>query len=92
MLLAGKNEGLKSRKKQNKIMRKYKIELTQSEKFVVDVLAENETEAEKIAKDYFEIIERDGRKHYYSQTGEAETEVGEIYDVSETDDPFNAEN
>jgi hypothetical protein len=73
-------------------MKKYKVELTQSEKFVIDVLAENETDAEKIAKSYFETIERDGIKHYYSQTGEAETEVSEIFDVSETDDPFNPEN
>jgi len=73
-------------------MQKYKVEFTQSEKFVVDVLAENETEAKEIASKCFNEIVENEREHYYSQTGEAETEVSAVYDVSETDDAFSPEN
>jgi len=73
-------------------MQKYKVEFTQSEKFVVDVLAENETEAKKIAQRCFSKIVDNGREYYYSQTGGVETELSYVYDVSETDDPFDPEN
>jgi len=73
-------------------MRKYKIELTQSEKFVVDVLAENETQAKEIVSKCFNEIVENEQEHYYSQTGGMETELSYVYDVSETDDPFDPEN
>ena len=73
-------------------MQKYKVELTQSEKFVIDVKAESVEQAEKLAKKYFNRVVENGTAHYYSTTGGVETEVNYVYDVSETDDPFNPEN
>lgn len=65
--------------------KKYKVEFVQTETFIVDVYAKDETEARTIAQDYF--------------TGESNQEVGDctvecehVYDVTNTDDPFNPEN
>jgi hypothetical protein len=69
-------------------MKKYKIEFVISDKFVVDVLAKDEQEATEKAKEKWNKIEASGTEHYY-QSGDPEMRVDTIYDVSETDDPFN---
>lgn len=66
-------------------MKKYKIEFVQKETFVVDVLAKNQKEAEKIATKYF-------NEGVYQEIGDCEVEINMVYDVSETDDPFFPEN
>jgi hypothetical protein len=69
-------------------MKKYKVEFCLKDKFVVDVLAKDEKEAVELAKKKWNKIEASGTEHYY-QSGDPEMEVDTIYDVSETDDPFN---
>ncbi len=72
-------------------MKKYKVEFIQTEKFVLDVLAESEQEATDIATPKFYELENQGTIHYYN-TGNGGLEVGNIYDVTNTDDPFDPEN
>ena len=68
--------------------KKYKVEIVRTETYVVDVLATNEAEATLEATDEFNAIINRDMQHYY-KVGDTETEVGNIYDVSNTDDPFN---
>lgn len=63
-------------------MNKYKIEFQQTETFIVDVKAN--TEAEAIEK--AEAKWNDGD---YQETGNLEVVTGTVYDVTNTDDPFN---
>lgn len=63
-------------------MKKYKIEFFQKERFIVDVLAKNQKEA-------IELAEQKWNNDDYEETGEIEIELGTIYNVSNTDDPFN---
>ena len=63
-------------------MNKYKVEFIQTETFIVDVLAENEKDAIEKAEEQWEIGN-------YQETGDLNVETGTIYDVTETDDPFN---
>ncbi len=78
-------------------MEKYKVQIKQTETvtnyYIVDVLAKTEEEAKTEARKKFIDIEICGTQHYY-QEGEADysetfTEVDTIYDVTNTDDPFN---
>ena len=69
-------------------MKKYKVEITQTETFIVDVLADNENEAIEKANVKFEAAESIGTEHYMG-TGNGGREIGYIYDVTDTDDPFN---
>ena len=69
-------------------MKKYKVELEQVVRYIVDVRAKSQKEAEKKALDKFSKILEDNIEHYY-QDDEAETSVRKVYDVSNTDDPFN---
>jgi hypothetical protein len=69
-------------------MRKYKVEILQTDTFVLDVLAKNEKEAQEIAEDKWNDIASNGTQHYY-ESMDTETKFGTIYDVSETEDPFN---
>ena len=62
--------------------RKYKVEYKQSETFVVDVYALNQKEAEKLASKKFDAGE-------YEEVGDCEVVVNQVYDVTNTDDPFN---
>jgi hypothetical protein len=68
-------------------MKKYKVEIVQKEIFVVDVKAESEKEAKKIATDVWNGIAHVGTYHYRQQ-GDTQMDFGIIYDVTETDDPF----
>jgi hypothetical protein len=69
-------------------MNKYKVEFTESQKFVIDVLANSEEEAKKLAWDRYDDIVANGLIHYH-ESGDRETELSYVYDVSGTDDPFN---
>ena len=64
-------------------MKKYKVEFTQTETFVVDVLAENQKEAIEKAETKWDSGD-------YQETGDCKVETGAVYDVSDTDDPFDA--
>ena len=63
-------------------LKKYKVEYKQMETFVVDVYALNQKEAEKLAIKKF----NDGD---YQEIGDCEVELNNVYDVTNTDDPFN---
>ncbi len=63
-------------------MQKYKVELVQTETFIVDVLAENEKEAIEMAKVQF-------NNGNYQEVGDCTIDEGTVYNVTETDDPFN---
>ncbi len=67
----------------NKYMNKYKVQFKQTETYIVDVLAENQDQAEKLASDEW-------NNGYYQDTGDCETIIDMVYDVTNTDDPFNA--
>lgn len=71
-------------------MKKYKVEFIQKEIFVVDVLAEDKIEAEIKAGVEFDKITDNNTEHYY-QIGDKEMYIEMIYDVTDTDDPFNPE-
>lgn len=62
-------------------MKKYKVELTQTETFIVDVYAKDETEAITLANESFQ-------NGNYQETGKTEINSGTVYDVTDTDDPF----
>lgn len=62
-------------------MKKYKVEFTQSEKFIVDVYAKDEAEAKDKASELFNL-------GYSETSGDIELDTT-IYDVTDTDDPFN---
>ena len=70
-------------------MQKYKVEITRSETFVMDVLAKDEDQAIEKANERFTVEENNGVIHYYSTTGDPVRTVGTIYNVTNTDDPFN---
>lgn len=63
-------------------MNKYKVKFLQTEVFIVDVYAKNEKEARKKAEDK-------RCEGGYQETGETIVEVGDSYDVTHIDDPFN---
>lgn len=71
-------------------MTKYKIELKDTKTYVFDVEASDVIQAGKEAKEMLNDKDRHGLAHYY-QTGETETELSNVYDVSETGDSFNPE-
>lgn len=62
--------------------RKYKVEIEQTEIFVIDVFADNEDDARSKADHEWE-------NGNYQETGDIATGVGTIYDVTNTDDPFH---
>lgn len=62
-------------------MNKYKVEFIQTETFIIDVLAENQEKAEKKAGKEWDTGN-------YQETGDVNVEIGMVYDVSDTDDPF----
>ena len=68
--------------------KKYKVEIVQTEKFCIDVFAKDEKQAIKLASKKWNVVAENGTHHYY-QTNDTETEIGTIYDVTGTDDPFN---
>ena len=71
-------------------MNKYKVEIKQTETYVIDVLAKDEAEADNIASKEWEEVNKNGTEHYYQI--DITTEVGTIYDVTDTEDPFDPVN
>jgi hypothetical protein len=69
-------------------MAKYKVEINRTETFIVDVLCETEQEARDLATEKFADIKKAGMEHYHL-IGDSVEETGLVYDVSNTDDPFN---
>lgn len=61
--------------------KKYKVEFTQTERFVVDVYAKNQEQAEKLAGKKFD-------EGNYQEYGDCVCDVSMVYDVTNTDDPF----
>lgn len=72
-------------------MKKYKVELTESQKYIVDVLAKNAYDAKIKATKKWNKIVKNGIDHY-NEVGDKEIDISCIYDVTGTDDPFDAEN
>jgi hypothetical protein len=72
-------------------MQKFKIEITQSDKYIIDVLAETESDAHALALKYFGQIIANGTAHYYADD-ETETAITNTFDVTNTDDPFSSVN
>jgi len=64
------------------------VELIQTETFVVDVKAKSEEEAINLASEKFADIKEKGMEHY-NQVGDLMIDVGTVYDVTNTDDPFD---
>lgn len=65
-------------------MNKYKVEFIKT--YVVDVFAETETEAMVKAETKLNELMREGLEHYNETGGQEPT----AYNVTNTDDPFNA--
>ena len=63
-------------------MKKFKVEFIQAETFIIDVKAKSEKEAIKKA-------EKKWNEGDYQETGDLNVETGTVYDVTNTDDPFN---
>jgi|TARA_R100001530_G_scaffold1410_2_gene2564 hypothetical protein len=67
-------------------MNKYKIEIIQTQIYIVDVTAKDESEAKDKANTKWNEIAKSGTHHLHEDR-DPETEFGIIYDVTETDDP-----
>ena len=66
-------------------MKSYKVEITQTDTYIVDVQVESVTDAEKKAtKEWNKIVE--AGIYHYNQTGDTITSLGMVYDVTGTDD------
>jgi hypothetical protein len=68
--------------KKKMVKRKYKVEYKQTETFIVDVYANNQEQAEILACERFDAGE-------YQEIGDCEVVVNQVYDVTNTEDPFN---
>ena len=62
-------------------MKKYKIEYTQTEHYIMDVLATSQEEAERMAEEAWNVGN-------YQETGDIKVSRGNVYDVTDTEDPF----
>ena len=71
-------------------MKKYKVQFIETTSYVIDVLAHDEQEATDIATEKFVELDIDDLEHY--QETQTETNTGNVYDVTDTDDPFNPSN
>ena len=69
-------------------MKKFKVEMTYSHTYCVDVLAKTEEEARELAEVRFFDHVRNGTEHYL-ESEDSVHETGTVYDVTNTDDPFN---
>jgi hypothetical protein len=66
-------------------MKSYKVEIVQTETFIVDVQAEDEGEATDKATMLWDEACESGISHYL-QVGDTIMEFGAVYDVTDTDD------
>ena len=69
-------------------MKKYKVEFIETRAYVIDTLAESEDEAIDKATHKFSEIKQSRTEHYY-QVGDTDWSSNNVYDVTNTDDPFN---
>lgn len=69
-------------------MNKYKVEFQHIETYIIDVEANTEEEATNIAIQKLEQAFNNGTYHYH-EIGDPATNISNIYDVTNTDDPFN---
>lgn len=70
-------------------MNKYKVGIEVTRTYVVDVLALSETSATFKAMKKWQGIVESGMEHYHEDR-DALTQVSQVYDVTNTDDPFDA--
>lgn len=70
-------------------MKKYKVEFISTETYHIDTYAENEAEAIEKAEAKWNKEAENGTIHYFSYSGEPSIETGTVYDITNTDDPFN---
>lgn len=71
-------------------MKSYKVEIEQMQKYVIDVQAKDEAEAEKKARTEWNKACENGTYHYL-EYGDTETDFGTVYDVTGTDDEYLGE-
>lgn len=69
-------------------MKKFKIEVIQTDFYIIDVKAKTEEEARELALKQYNEHYKNGILHYYEMQA-TEVNTGTAYDVSNTDDPFN---
>lgn len=70
-------------------MKTYKVEISQTQKYIVDVQAKNEEQAKKLAIPLWDDLCETGTYHLH-EYGDAETEFTMVYDVTGTDDDIFA--
>lgn len=66
-------------------MTSYKIEFTETQRYVFDVQAENEQEARARGYEEWHKAVEMGMVHYFA-IGDADTEISTVYDVTGSDD------
>ena len=71
--------------------KKFKVEFAETQNYVIDVLAEDEKQAVELAQKKLEELQETGTLHYH-ENGDREIVPVETYDVTNTDDLFDAEN
>lgn len=67
-------------------MNKYKVEFERVNRFVVDVWANTEAEAELLAREEFEGRILPNRVEHYYESEDPELSLSQVYDVTDTDD------
>lgn len=72
-------------------MKKYKVEITRENTYIVDVLANNSYQAQDIAKKKFKESVAWNIEHYL-EIGDENVFVSNTFDVTHTDDPFSPTN
>lgn len=68
-------------------MKSYRVEIVESNRYILDVRAKNEGEAKKKASKEWNMATSRGMEHY-NQFGDTEVDFGMVYDVTGTDDDF----
>ncbi len=69
-------------------MNKYKVEFIQTDTYVIDVLAESEEQAKELSQAKWTEVCDNGTYHFHEV--DTNVEQGTVYDVTNTDDPFDA--
>lgn len=69
-------------------MEKFKIEFSETQKYVIDVLAKDEAEAIEKARARLYALKDAGIIHHHEE-GDPEIAFSASYNVTNTDDPFN---
>ncbi len=69
-------------------MKKYKVQITQSQSYILDVLADNPKTAKRLASEKWNEVCENGTYHYHEDGG-ADTEISHVFDVTDTDDPHD---